>query len=64
MFIYSNASGAEPVTVQAKVTIEFLVGTTAPAGTYNYNVILRSDLNGTFVNYDVDAFVLTVTPRT
>jgi len=63
MFIYSNASGAEPVTVQAKVTIEFLVGTTAPAGTYNYNVILRSDLNGTFVNYDVDAFVLTVTAK-
>jgi len=61
-YVNSNASDATPTPVQAKMTLEFIVGPSTPAAVYTYNVTLR---NGTTQNaantYASKSFNLTVT---
>jgi hypothetical protein len=61
MYIYSNASDATPVAVQAKVRIVLRVSSSAAAGPIQYTFTTRTFLNGTATNYATAAFTLTVT---
>ena len=60
MYIYSNASDATPVAVQAKVRIVLRVASNATAGPIQYTFTTRTFLNSSANNYATAAFTLTV----
>jgi len=63
LHIYSNASSATPVAVQAKFSLDFRVGTTQTAGVNVYTVTLRT-YNGTTASNQMSVpFTLTVTAK-
>jgi hypothetical protein len=64
VYINSNENSTAPTPVQAKLTLEFIVGTSATAGIYTYGVTLRTVAsNGTPTNYVSRSFQLTVTAK-
>jgi hypothetical protein len=63
IYINSNENSTTPTPVQAKLTLEFLVGTTQAAGIFSYAVTLRTISNGSITNYQSKTFQLTVTAK-
>jgi hypothetical protein len=63
VYINSNENSTTPTPVQAKLTLEFIVGTSATAGIYSYAVTLRTISNGSITNYQSKTFQLTVTAK-
>jgi len=63
VYVNSGATDGTPTPVQAKLTLEFIVGTGASPAVYTYAVTLRDDVdgNGTYTNYVSKNFSLTVT---
>jgi len=63
IYVNSNENSSTPTPVQAKMTLELIVGTNATAGVYTYAVTLRSITNGSITNYDSETLQLTVTAK-
>jgi len=60
IYLNSNASDGTPTPVQAKMTLEFIVGPSTPSAVYTYGITLRNGVTQA-TSYTTKTFNLTVT---